>query len=342
MKKLLVTATLIIIVALSGAPAHALGTAAGTNLSAQCSFNVYNATATTVTSSASNSVLAIYGFDTAAYTEQAAKSAAAGATATYDFTLRSRANAADNLFVDIGPQTFSGTTGPTNEWAVAAERVGGPFLSFTTSGKATAAQAGDSAQISAVASDTLFTLRLHNHTSPSAANAAFSSYTVAFRTTNFPGAAYTGFNGTTYAGPTTWARQLDGGYVITTVNGITLTAAKNITVAAPAAYVTAGGGANDVVPGSVVNYSIQFSNTGAVAATTVIILDDFPTDVTFQPGSIKSCFTGAACVLAADPDTNDADPDCYYIPGATPQIRCDIASLAPGGAGKLAYAAVIN
>ena len=322
--------------------ACALGTASDTALVTTSSLSVYNATATTVTGSTTQTVRGVFGFATSSFTEQTAQSAAAGATATYDFAVQYTGNATDTMSVDVGVQAFGGSAGTATAWSVAAEQVGVGFVNFTTSGGATASQAGDTAPLSGIAPDATATVRLHNKIAGDAADASNSSYSVTLRTTNYPGAPYYGYNGTLYAGATTWARQLDGGVVITTVNGVQIDATKTFAVAAPAAYVTAGGGAADAVPGSSLNYTLTFSNSGAQAANTVVILDILPADTTYAAGSIMSCFSGAACVPTADPDANGADPDCYSIGGPVTQIQCDIAILSAGGGGQVTYKVTID
>ena len=322
--------------------AHALGTASDTVLTGQTSFSVLNATASTPLASTNTTVMAVFGFATNTYTEEAAKAAAAGATSTYDFSIVNNGNATDSIRITLGAQAFGGAAGTTTEWAVAAEHVGVGMATFETSGGATASQIGDAATATNVDNGATLTERLYHHTAADASDGAFGSFSVTFETTDFPGAPYYGFNGTIYAGPTAWSRQLDSGIVITTVNNVDINATKTFAITAPAAYVGAGGGASDPIPGATLTYNITFSNDGAVAATTVIILDDIPTDTTFTPGSIQSCFAGAACTPAADPDTDDADPDCFFISGAPDQIQCDIATLSAGGGGRLIYEAVID
>lgn len=340
-----IAANILILIALQGlvsCGALALGTASGTLVTGNATMDVFNATATTATTNSGVTVKAVYGLATSTFTEQAAKSVAPGATATYDFSIVNTGNATDGIAINIGSQSFSGTTGPPPEWAVAAERVGAGFLTFQNSGGATAAQTSDTATATAVPPGATLTIRLHNKTSPSAANSASTSYPVSLAATNFPGAAYTGFNGTRYAGPTSWSRQLDGGLVITSINGITLDATKTVVVTAPPSYVTNGGGASDPVPGSQVQFSITFTNTGGSAASGVVIQDTLPLSTTFKTGSILSCFTGNGCTPAADPDANGANPDCYFTAGAPGQIQCDVDSLAGGGGGTVKYTVIID
>lgn len=323
--------------------ARGAGTASGTVMTSTTSMSVYNAaTGTAMTTSKADTVIAVYGFATSTYTEEAGEPAGAGDTATYDFAIVNNGNAADTVTLAVGAQNFGGLAGPAAEWSVAADNVSVGALTFTTSGAATASQAGDTAAAAGVAPGATVTFRVYHTTSGSASDSAASSFTVGFLTTNFPGAAYTGFNGNKYAGPTTWSRQLDGGLLITTINGVEIEATKTLAIAAPAAYVAAGGGANDPVPGSALNIDIQFTNAGSTAAAGVLIQDDIPTDTTFTPGSILSCFTGSACAPAADPDANGADPDCYYTPGAPATIRCDMATMNAAGGGVLRYSVTID
>lgn len=342
MKKLSLFTTLFILVVC--ACARGAGTASGTVITSSTSMSVYNAaTSTTMTTAANNNtVIAVYGFATSTYAEEAGKPSIAGGTVNYDFTIANNGNAADNIKLNVGAQNFGGLAGPTAEWSVAADNVGVGALTFTTSGTATASQAGDTAAAAGVAPGATVTFRVYHTTSGSASDSAASSFTVGFQTTNFPGAPYTGFNGNTYAGPTLWSRQLDGGLLITTVNGVQVAATKTLTIAAPAAYVTAGGGAADPIPGSTINVLVQFTNSGSTPAAGVVIRDDIPTDTTFTAGSIQSCFTGSACIPAADPDANGGDPDCYYTPGAPAYIRCDMATMNAAGGGVLRYSVTIN
>ena len=326
----------------AAAPGFTLGTASDTLLTAGSSISIYNYTAPTVASGASQTVRGVFGFATSTVSEEAAKTAVAGATATYDVTFQYTGNATDTMTLAMGAQTFGGAVGDATNWAVAAERVGVGFLTFTTSGGPAAAQAGDSAAIASVSPDASTTMRLHHHVAADATAASYSTFTLALSSTNYPGAPYYGYNGTLYGGATSWSRQLDSGYVITTVNGMQIDATKTFTITAPAAYVTSGGGASAVVPGSSLNYTLTFSNSGGQAANTVVILDTLPANTTFTAGSILSCFTGSACTPVADPDANGADPDCYAIGAPVTQIQCDIPALAAGSGGIITYKAAID
>jgi uncharacterized repeat protein (TIGR01451 family) len=338
----------ILIMAGAAAPALALGTASDTALVPAASVDLYNYATYTVGSTltqsvtATQTVRAVYGLATATFTEEAAKSAAAGATATYDFAIQYVGNATETVYADLGAQSFGGAAGTTTEWSVAAEHTGVGMVSFVTSGGATAAQAGDSAPLSGIAPGATAAVRLYHKTAADATDGGSSSFTVSLRVTAYPGAPYTGFNGVVYGGATTWSRQLDSGTVITTVNGVVINATKTLAVVAPAAYVSAGGGAADAVPGALLNYTLTFANNGGQAANTVIVTDALPASVTYVPGSIKSCFTGAACAPMADPDADGADPDCYASGAPVTQIICNAATLSAGGGGQVTYSVTID
>lgn len=323
-------------------PAFAVGTASGTVLTANLSMPVYNFATSTPSSSAALTVKAVYGFATAAYAEGANASTNAGGTATYAFTLVNGGNATAPVTVSAGPQSFSGPVGTQAEWGVAADG-GAGFLTFTTSASQTAAQGStDTAAVTSLSPDATVTVTLHNRTSPSAVDGGSSSFGVAFNMTGGPGGAYLGYNNTRYAGPTAWGRQLNAGFVITTINGVVLNATKTLAVSAPASYVASGGSVTDPTPGATVTFTMQFSNNGSVAASGVAILDDLPSSTTFVYGSIMSCFTGTGCVPAADADVDGANPDCYYIPGSPPKARCDVDTLGAGAGGKLQYSVTID
>ena len=119
-------------------------------------------------------------------------------------------------------------------------------------------------------------------------------------------------------------------------------ATKTFTVAAPAAYVSAGGGATDAIPGATVTFSIQFVNDSDDAAASVATTDNLPANTTYSTGSILSCFTGPTCTPASDPDTDDANPDCFYIAGPPAKIQCDIDTMVSGSGGALQYSIAID
>jgi len=345
-KKLALLTILILLAA--AARALALGTASDTALVPSTSMDLYNYATYTVgatrtkSTTATQTVRAIYGLATSTFTEEAAKSTGIGATATYDFAIQYKGNATNTMYIDVGAQAFGGTPGTTTAWSVAAEHTGVGMVNFVTSGGATASQAGDSAALSGIAPGATAAARLYHHAAADASNASYSSFTVSVRTTNFPGGPYTGFNGAVYAGATSWARQLDSGTVITTVNGVVIDATKTFTVTAPATYISNGGGAADAVPGAMLSYTLTFANNGGQAASTVIVQDTLPANTTYTSGSIQSCFTGAACTPAADPDANGADPDCYTVGGPVTQIVCTAATLAAGGGGRVNYSVTID
>jgi uncharacterized repeat protein (TIGR01451 family) len=66
------------------------------------------------------------------------------------------------------------------------------------------------------------------------------------------------------------------------------------------------------IPGAVVEYCIQVSNTGSAAASNVIVTDAIPANTTYQAGSIFAGGTVTAGVCNADgvaEDDNTTDPD---------------------------------
>lgn len=74
------------------------------------------------------------------------------------------------------------------------------------------------------------------------------------------------------------------------------------------------GGTNPkAIPGAVIEYCIDVENTGAAAASSIVLTDAVPTNTTFVSGSIKSAASGAgsACTVgsgtAEDDDSAGAD-----------------------------------
>ena len=89
-----------------------------------------------------------------------------------------------------------------------------------------------------------------------------------------------------------------------------------------------------LIPGAVVEYCIAVSNTGGAAATSVVINDPVPGQLTFNAGTILlgGTVTSGTC------DFNGTAGGSY----AAPNVSGTIASIAAGAASTLVFRATVN
>jgi uncharacterized repeat protein (TIGR01451 family) len=114
----------------------------------------------------------------------------------------------------------------------------------------------------------------HEVTGPSSALGAPGDYivvTTSRETTSTPTGEYTGANGLTYAG---LGYQSDD--TTYSIDKPLLVITRTSTVDAPVAGGAYSGGDHDKVPGSVITYTLTYSNEGNVAANNVILIDKIP------------------------------------------------------------------
>lgn len=97
------------------------------------------------------------------------------------------------------------------------------------------------------------------------------------------------------------------------------------------------------IPGAVVAYCVTVSNTGTVAAATVIATDTLPADVTFVAGSLRS---GASCAGATtvedDNNTGTDESDPFGASPSTGTVIGIAANLAAGSAFAFKFQAQID
>ncbi len=77
---------------------------------------------------------------------------------------------------------------------------------------------------------------------------------------------------------------------------------KNVTVQAPASYVSAGGAATDPVPGATLVYTLTYYNYGSVAGNSVEIVDTIPGNTAYSSaagGSAQTCYNASGTVIAS-------------------------------------------
>lgn len=125
---------------------------------------------------------------------------------------------------------------------------------------------------------------------------------------------YTGLNGTGYGGRWyTDARR--SVLVVSDVPDITI--AKYAFVTNSASYVSLGGGAYDLVPGSLITYAVTFTNSGTVSAYGLTISDPIPADAQYSNNSMKyreglrtfasnQYYNNAACSNLTDAGSDEA------------------------------------
>jgi uncharacterized repeat protein (TIGR01451 family) len=89
-----------------------------------------------------------------------------------------------------------------------------------------------------------------------------------------------------------------------------------------------------LIPGAVIEYCVAVANSGSAAATSVVITDPVPGQLTFNAGSILlgGTVTGGTC------DFNGATGGSY----AAPNVSGTIASIAAGTASTLVFRATVN
>lgn len=145
----------------------------------------------------------------------------------------------------------------------------------------------------------------------------------------------------TGAAPQTQANFWNVDEILFSVQTAALTFTKSsVTVGDPVNGVSANA---KRVPGGVVRYCLLVSNAGPLAATSIVMSDPVPTNVTFIPGSMRS---GSACTGAAtiEDDNNtgadEADPDgASFAAGNLIAVRANLAS---GSSMAITFEAIIN
>lgn len=93
-----------------------------------------------------------------------------------------------------------------------------------------------------------------------------------------------------------------------------------------------------LIPGAVVEYCIAVANSGGVAATSVVINDAVPGQLTFVPGSILLGGTYTGTVPSGTCDFNGTAGGSYTAPNVTGTI----ATIAAGAAQTLVFRATVN
>jgi uncharacterized repeat protein (TIGR01451 family) len=97
------------------------------------------------------------------------------------------------------------------------------------------------------------------------------------------------------------------------------------------------------IPGARVQYCMLVTNAGPLAASTIILTDPVPAEVTFVPGSMKS---GTSCVGATTAEDDDNigadDTDTVGASYAAPTIITLSTAIASGGTLALTFEALIN
>ncbi len=122
---------------------------------------------------------------------------------------------------------------------------------------------------------------------------------------------------------------------ITPTHTVTATSTQTVTVTftptvtptrTPVLYPTIvlakSGSPNPADPGGTVNYTINYSNTGPVAATNLSIIDALSTNLSYVPGSASA-------------------PGSHSGPTPGGQVSWVIPSVAPGGSGSVTFSAIV-
>jgi len=95
--------------------------------------------------------------------------------------------------------------------------------------------------------------------------------------------AYTGLNGTNYAG----TGQSAGRICITIIQAPVIVLTKLTYVSNSSTYLSLGGGLRDVVPGSEITYAVQFTNSGNTDALNLTLSDPLTANMTYIGNSMK-------------------------------------------------------
>src|SRR5262245_4420776 len=95
------------------------------------------------------------------------------------------------------------------------------------------------------------------------------------------------------------------------------------------------------IPGAIVEYTVTVTNAAASAlpATSVTLTDVLPANVTFQPNSYAAA---QGIQVGGTPKTNAADADGADYNGGTRTVTVTIASLAPGASTVITFRVAVN
>jgi uncharacterized repeat protein (TIGR01451 family) len=106
------------------------------------------------------------------------------------------------------------------------------------------------------------------------------------------------------------------------------------------------------IPGAVLEYCIDVNNTGASAATTVVVTDAIPSNTTYVAASMKSASTGSgtSCDLNSGTAEDDDNVDVAELDGRTADFNVSTAgavtirinSIAAGAREKMLFRVTVN
>ncbi len=313
----------------------AKGTLANTPIPSSSTIGAANAAQISTTSQSVN-VYPVWGLATSTVPVVTDGSVNAGATTTYNgLTVVNNSNSStNNIYLEIGSFAFDetmGSCGNTASWSVAVDVNSDTYVSadYTINNPPGSGTAPIGLSIQP---DNKATFSLMITSATDSASGCIFYFPVAFKSDLTMLGFYNGFNGTVGYGGVASIPRIHGtikasNELSTTVSGpiLYLTYSAPV-VEAPPSYVSNGGGPSDPVPGASITYNIKFGNKGSGAATTVTIDIPIPENTQYIVGTSKmyNCFSNGCSSYTLDPDSDDANPDCYIVGAPVTSLHCDI------------------
>jgi uncharacterized repeat protein (TIGR01451 family) len=184
----------------------------------------------------------------------------AGATNSRFISISNGGNASVVVYFATQDWTFAGNQGTANGWT----------NWFLNSGTAT--------NSNIIAEDAVLNVEVRQSAAIDALNGSIATNVNKVYITATPWGIYTATNGNQYGGLTNYLYT-----IVTYIAGPILSLTKTVSVTAPTNYT---GGGTDVVPGSMLGYSLAITNQGGAAATNIIIVDAIPTNTFFMTNSV--------------------------------------------------------
>jgi hypothetical protein len=274
-----------------------------------------------------------------------------GSTETWDFVGTNEGNASLTFTVTLGAISYD----PSGSNWVASLEYGGQ--GYGTTLVVTLEEDGEEAV------KLQFTPGTTETDSPDGGLADFTFYAITGYAHAGGGSAgeYTGANDLTYGG---WGPIAE--VYLATIEAPDITISRTVTVDAPTSY---NGDPHDLVPGSVLIYTLTYSNEGSGKADNILIADEVPTPecalavfnvqqpqpyitITATTGSVANWETFYTLSDAPDTDTYDASgwtsagtidqvSDEFTTPQYTRWIKWQKSTLAPGEYGTLQWGLLV-
>jgi uncharacterized repeat protein (TIGR01451 family) len=226
----------------------------------------------------------------------------AGLVKTYDYIITNEGNNSSTFTISVDATLSNGA----NTWTVELYDGSNLLVSRTSTGVIS------TTEVLTEDEDRLLTVKVTPNSDPTKSpNGSYTTAVFRASTANTPVGYYLGANANQYGGA---ASASDS--AITTIESSVMTITRTATVDSPTAYITNGGGAHDAVPGAVITYKINYNNTGASSAESVIIIDKVPNDTT--AGHMMGASGTLTNVTITSLPTSSTGYSVYYSTSATP------------------------